>query len=281
MVASTGSSRLTFATSRLTPVRGVKGVRVKILSHAYEAISERMSLRNNGDFRKKMGAEEEDSLVGTTVAGATVHGTLHGIKEGKDSERGADAIEVLAGSPSHHCLSALLNLPSPTSGSATSSSSTQNPAPSRSALLSSALSRNVLNLAPPMVQKLYHALEVDFDPSTLCESVAPLLEELGGASTSGASGASGMNGEDGAAIDDGYKPVQPSATALVRTRLSSVACCLSQSLRELEGRGLIAPAPSPQYSEDSAEDLAQLSQEERIKSLLASLPAYRKTLLLH
>ncbi|KAJ3866751.1 hypothetical protein EV359DRAFT_79224 [Lentinula novae-zelandiae] len=312
----------------------------------------------------------------------TVHGTLRGIKEGKDSERGA----------------------------ATSSSSPQNPAPSRSALLSSALSRNVLNLAPPTVQKLYHALEVDFDPLTLCESVAPLLEELGGgestvasaedaennevkegttkettpyasylpllhqallsrllthlsevyssikisflidllaplntlnstegttgitvftpasiesyimscarrgdldvridhaegsivfidepfsmatsstgtsadaqASPSGASGASGMNGEDGATIDDSYKPVQPSATALVRTRLSSVAGCLSQSLRELEGQGLVAPAPSPQYSEDSTEDSAQLSQEERIKSLLASLPAYRKTLLL-
>ncbi|KAJ3874549.1 aspartyl-tRNA synthetase [Lentinula edodes] len=65
-VASTGSGRLTFgtsATSRLTPVRGVKGVRVKILSHAYEAISERMSLRSKGDFRKKMGAEEEDVYI--------------------------------------------------------------------------------------------------------------------------------------------------------------------------------------------------------------------------
>ncbi|KAJ3848833.1 hypothetical protein EV368DRAFT_48519 [Lentinula lateritia] len=242
-----------------------------------------------------------------------------------------------------------------TSSSSTSTSSTQNPAPSRSALLSSALSRDVLKLAPPTVQKLYHALEVDFDPLTLCESVAPLLEELGGETTPYASylpllhqallsrllthlsevyssikisflidllaplntlnsteGTTGITVFTPASIEsyimscarrgdldvridhaegsivfidepfamatsstgtsadaqanDGYKPVQPSATALVRTRLSSVAGCLYQSLRELEGQGL---------------DSAQLSQEKRIKSLLASLPAYRKTLLLH
>ncbi|KAJ3866210.1 hypothetical protein EV359DRAFT_79728 [Lentinula novae-zelandiae] len=35
----------------------------QILSHAYEAISERMSLRSKGDFRKKMGAEEEDVYI--------------------------------------------------------------------------------------------------------------------------------------------------------------------------------------------------------------------------
>ncbi|KAJ3801831.1 aspartyl-tRNA synthetase, cytoplasmic [Lentinula aff. detonsa] len=65
-VASTGSGRLTFgtsATSRLTPTRGVGGVRVKILGHAYEAISERMALRGKGEFRKKMGAEEEEVYV--------------------------------------------------------------------------------------------------------------------------------------------------------------------------------------------------------------------------
>ncbi|KAJ4477137.1 lysyl-tRNA synthetase [Lentinula aciculospora] len=65
-VASTGSGRITFgtsATSRLTPVRGVKGMKVKVLSHAYEAISDRMSLRGKGEFRKKMGAEEEDVYI--------------------------------------------------------------------------------------------------------------------------------------------------------------------------------------------------------------------------
>ncbi|KAJ3925815.1 MAG: hypothetical protein NXY57DRAFT_796319 [Lentinula lateritia] len=390
-------------------------IKSTMMANYYEKLSRVFLMSGNALYHAAAWAKYYNLV---TYAGAKAVGT----GESKEVLAGKAIVSALAvpvgsgGSPSHHRLSALLNLPSPTSGSATSSSSTstsstQNPAPSRSALLSSALSRDVLKLAPPTVQKLYHALEVDFDPLTLCESVAPLLEELGGgestvasaedaennevkegttkettpyasylpllhqallsrllthlsevyssikisflidllaplntlnstegttgitvftpasiesyimscarrgdldvridhaegsivfidepfsmatsstgtsadaqASPSGASGASGMNGEDGATIDDGYKPVQPSATALVRTRLSSVAGCLSQSLRELEGQGLVAPAPSPQYSEDSTEDSAQLSQEERIKSLLASLPAYRKTLLLH
>ncbi|KIK63121.1 hypothetical protein GYMLUDRAFT_41440 [Collybiopsis luxurians FD-317 M1] len=65
-VASTGSGRLTFgtsATSRLTAVRNVAGVKVKVLSHAYEAISEKMKLHGKGDFRRKMGAEEEDVYI--------------------------------------------------------------------------------------------------------------------------------------------------------------------------------------------------------------------------
>ncbi|KAJ3871113.1 hypothetical protein F5051DRAFT_487221 [Lentinula edodes] len=140
--------------------------------------------------------------------------------------------EVLAGSPSHHYLSALLNLPSPTSGSATSSSSTstsstQNPAPSRSALLSSALlssalSRNVLNLAPPTVQKLYHALEVDFDPSTLCESVAPLLEELGGGLLEGGMGGilKGMGKEGREAVEKLTTSTDPiDTTSLFKTQV--------------------------------------------------------------
>ncbi|KAJ3884143.1 hypothetical protein GG344DRAFT_84502 [Lentinula edodes] len=52
--------------------------------------------------------------------------------------------------------------------------------PLRTPLLLSTLSRNVLKLAPRTVQTLYHALAVDFKPLTLRESVAPLLEELGG-----------------------------------------------------------------------------------------------------
>ncbi|KAJ3760437.1 hypothetical protein EV360DRAFT_39796 [Lentinula raphanica] len=66
LVASTGSGRLTFgtsATSRLTPTRGLRGMRIKVLSHAYEAISDRMALRGKGEFRKKMGAEEDEVFV--------------------------------------------------------------------------------------------------------------------------------------------------------------------------------------------------------------------------
>ncbi|KAJ3913353.1 hypothetical protein F5877DRAFT_71641 [Lentinula edodes] len=64
---------------------------------------------------------------------------------------------------------------------------------------------------------------------------------------SGASGTS-VIGSDGITMNDGHKPVQPSATAFVRTRLSSVAGCLYQLLRELQVRGLSSP-----YSEESQE----------------------------
>ncbi|KAJ3884423.1 eukaryotic translation initiation factor 3 [Lentinula edodes] len=82
-----------------------------------------------------------------TYAGAKAVGTGESkeVLAGKVIVRALEVPVGSRGSPSHHHLSALLNLPSPTSGSATSSSSTstsstQNPAPSRSALLSSALS---------------------------------------------------------------------------------------------------------------------------------------------
>ncbi|KAJ3911440.1 hypothetical protein F5877DRAFT_85959 [Lentinula edodes] len=357
-----------------------ESVYARILSHAYEAISERMSLCNNGDFYKKMGAEEEDSLVGATIRGtwkvveakekarevaakevelgggaagdvddleapstpesillssfsspssaSSIHSdcTSHalitpslkflwesyrtsletlknnarletiyqsvaqkaecreiagaaatttpslvgataagaggsvtakaasgrsghalypaaawakyynlvtyagakaaGTGESKEVLAGKVIVRALAvpggsgGSPSHHRLSALLNLPSPTSGSATSSSSTstsstQNPAPFRSALLSSALL--IRSLAPPTVQKLYHALEVDFDPWTLCESVVPLLEELGASTVASAENAENKTHEvkEGASKETtpyaSYLPLLPQA----------------------------------------------------------------------
>ncbi|KAJ4465107.1 hypothetical protein C8R41DRAFT_926713 [Lentinula lateritia] len=196
--------------------------------------------------------------------------------------------EVLAGSPSHHCLSALLNLPSPTSGSATSSSSTstsstQNPAPSRSALLSSALSRNVLN-PPPTVPKLYHALEVDFNPSTLCESVAPLLEELGGASTSGASGASGMNGEDSAAIDDGYKPVQPRFGSTFSRRTHQISSGVVASLPQNFAPPLKSSCASPSTSTRAPRPSAGTKFDDAgggaTKSCLPTVPRFSLTGLL-
>ncbi|KAJ3888851.1 hypothetical protein GG344DRAFT_79375 [Lentinula edodes] len=49
-------------------------------------------------------------------------------------------------------------------------------------------------------------------------------------------------------MNDGHKLVQPSATEFVRTRLSSVAGCLYQLLRELQVRGLSSP-----YFEESQE----------------------------
>ncbi|KAJ3925395.1 MAG: hypothetical protein NXY57DRAFT_1044132, partial [Lentinula lateritia] len=60
----------------------------------------------------------------------------------------------------------------------------------------SALIRSHPRRLPPTVQKLYHALEVDFDPWTLCEGVAPLLEELGGGASTVASAENAENKTD-------------------------------------------------------------------------------------
>ncbi|KAJ7479854.1 hypothetical protein FB451DRAFT_1556664 [Mycena latifolia] len=60
-------------------------------------------------------------------------------------------------------LTALLNLPRP---------------PTRAALLTDALARGVLALAPPAIARLYSVLEASFDPLALCGAVAPILTEL-------------------------------------------------------------------------------------------------------
>ncbi|KIK53162.1 hypothetical protein GYMLUDRAFT_63829 [Collybiopsis luxurians FD-317 M1] len=73
------------------------------------------------------------------------------------------ALAISGGSSQQSRLTALLNLAKP---------------PTRAGLLRDALARDVLCLSPPMVKKLYHALEVDFDPLTLCETIAPLLAKL-------------------------------------------------------------------------------------------------------
>lgn len=53
-----------------------------------------------------------------------------------------------------------------------------NKMPTRGALLKDALSRDVLKLSPDAVKKLYTVLEVNFEPLTLCASVAELLKTL-------------------------------------------------------------------------------------------------------
>jgi hypothetical protein len=50
---------------------------------------------------------------------------------------------------------------------------------SRAALLSELSSKNLVALAYPAVQQLYHLLEKDFQPLALCQKVAPLLTQLG------------------------------------------------------------------------------------------------------
>lgn len=50
--------------------------------------------------------------------------------------------------------------------------------PTRAGLLRDALQRGALKLAPPLVRELYTALEATFDPLSLCNTVAPLLQQL-------------------------------------------------------------------------------------------------------
>ncbi|GJE94121.1 hypothetical protein PsYK624_102890 [Phanerochaete sordida] len=50
--------------------------------------------------------------------------------------------------------------------------------PTRQNLLRDALSRNVLKLSPEPIKQLYNILEVEFDPLTLCSTIAPLFQSL-------------------------------------------------------------------------------------------------------
>ncbi|KAE9398683.1 hypothetical protein BT96DRAFT_721782 [Gymnopus androsaceus JB14] len=72
-------------------------------------------------------------------------------------------------------------------------------------------------------------------------------------------------GQD-AGTSDSVDAIQPSATTLVQTRLNSVAGCLYSAL------GMIDANPPSS---------AQGEEESRFRSLLATLPAYRRSLLLH
>ncbi|KAJ3966039.1 hypothetical protein EV361DRAFT_602426 [Lentinula raphanica] len=91
------------------------------------------------------------------------------------------AVPITAGGANevHPRLSALLNLPEPSSHSSLSIS-TSSTAPTRTSLLASLLSSDILPLAPKTVQDLYRALQVEFDPLGLAENVRPLLRELAG-----------------------------------------------------------------------------------------------------
>ncbi|KAJ4481235.1 hypothetical protein J3R30DRAFT_2423607 [Lentinula aciculospora] len=373
-------------------------IKSTMMANYYEKLSRVFLMSGNALYHAAAWARYYNLV---TYAGAKTVGT----GESKEVLAGKVIVSALAvpvskgangGSSSHPRLSALLNLPFPTSSSqsATSSSSPTTPPPSRSALLQSALSRDVLRLAPETVQKLYHALEVEFDPLTLCESVAPLLRELGGndeggdnegkdsnayapylpllheallsrllthlsevyssikidfltqlmaplnalnnkisssseegggMNTSGSfngvftpasiesyimscarrgdldvridhsegsivfidepfamntsssspsfdsQGAQSTSGSGMADVSGSEEaPVQPSATTLVRTRLSGVAACLYHSLKELEIKELVLP-----------DSTTEISQDQNLQNLLASLPTYRKKLLLN
>ncbi|KAF8146234.1 hypothetical protein K438DRAFT_1735013 [Mycena galopus ATCC 62051] len=83
----------------------------------------------------------------------------------------SNASEGSGSDPARTRLTALLGLPKP---------------PTRASLLAAALAHDVLRRAPPTITRLYHVLEVAFDPLTLCADVAPILAELRASSVYGA-----------------------------------------------------------------------------------------------
>ncbi|KAJ6602565.1 hypothetical protein DFH09DRAFT_899571 [Mycena vulgaris] len=109
-------------------------------------------------------------MSGNALYHAAAWGRLHAVSGTVKSDAAAghvliSALAVPVGqAPTDSArLTALLNLPRP---------------PTRASLLSDALARGVLQLAPPAIARLYSVLEVSFDPLALCASVAPILAEL-------------------------------------------------------------------------------------------------------
>ena len=63
---ASGTKQLTFgsaATSELHAVHNLGGIRVRMLQHTYQSITKQFKLSNKGDFRQKLGAEEESIYI--------------------------------------------------------------------------------------------------------------------------------------------------------------------------------------------------------------------------
>jgi aspartyl-tRNA synthetase len=65
-VSGSGARSITFgaaASPEFVPVHGLKGMRVKLLSHSYKAIATRLKLVNKSEFREKLGAEQDPVYI--------------------------------------------------------------------------------------------------------------------------------------------------------------------------------------------------------------------------
>ena len=65
-VSNSGTKSVTFgaaAASNFTPVHGLNGIRIKMLSHSYKAIAKHLSLVSKSDFREKLGAENDSVYI--------------------------------------------------------------------------------------------------------------------------------------------------------------------------------------------------------------------------
>jgi len=66
VAANEGAEHVTFgtsATSSLVPAQNIGGLRVKALSKIYSGIAEKLKLTQKGEFREKLGADEDPSFV--------------------------------------------------------------------------------------------------------------------------------------------------------------------------------------------------------------------------
>lgn len=66
MAQETGARSITFgaaASPRFTPVSNLKGLRVKMLSHSYKSIVNKLNLINKSEFREKLGAEQDGVYI--------------------------------------------------------------------------------------------------------------------------------------------------------------------------------------------------------------------------
>ncbi|KAJ3793212.1 hypothetical protein GGU11DRAFT_423034 [Lentinula aff. detonsa] len=377
--ATTATTTAPTTTTTTTSSSSTLTIKSTMMANYYEKLSQVFLMSGNALYHAAAWAKYYDLV---TYAGANASAV-----ENREVLAGKVIVSALAvpvgkttttgGGGVHSRLSALLNLPSPAANAhahahstttTTTTSTNAVPPPTRSDLLSSALERDVLRLAPETVKKLYEALQVDFDPLELCVRVGPLLRELelgkegegeksspyapylpllhqsllsrllthlsevyssikidflldlvapltssstlftpasiesyimacarrgdvdlridhaergivfvdepfsfsSSSSSSTSSTSTSTSSSSGTGVEEGYRPVQASATDLVRTRLSKVAECLEGALGVLEGK-----------VSDSVGDGEEVSPQSQIQTLLASLPAYRKKLLLH
>lgn len=75
---ASGTKRLTFgsaATSELHAVHNLGGIRVRMLQHTYQSIAKQFKLKQKGDFRQKLGAEEDALYICYPPYGLGVRGS--------------------------------------------------------------------------------------------------------------------------------------------------------------------------------------------------------------
>ncbi|KAJ3766518.1 hypothetical protein FB446DRAFT_382437 [Lentinula raphanica] len=180
LTSTTPGAQNATTTTTTTTTAGSTSLTIKstMIANYYEKLSQVFLMSGNALYHAAAWAKYYELL--TVGSEHTLKHDQRSILAGKVVVS-ALAVPITAGGANevHPRLSALLNLPEPSSHSS-SSISTSSTAPTRTSLLASLLSSDILPLAPKTVQDLYRALQVEFDPLGLADNVGPLLRELAG-----------------------------------------------------------------------------------------------------